>query len=415
MERIIFHIDVNNAYLSWEALYRIEELGETLDLRTIPSAIGGDKASRHGIILAKSMPARAYGVKTAETLGDARKKCPELHIVPPRMNIYREYSRKLIALLHEFSPVIEQYSIDEAFADMTGTALVRQSTPVEAANTLRQTICDTLGFTVNIGVSSNKLLAKMASDFEKPDRVHSLFPDEIQRKMWPLPVGELFFVGRATQNKLYNLGICTIGERASFDREIIRAHLGKHGALIHDYANGIDHSPVSAEPADSKGYGNSITLPHDVTDSAEAKRHLLSLCESVGRRLRADRVMAGVVAVSIKDSEFARGSHQCTLASPTNVTGELYDHACRLFEEYWDGSPIRLIGVSTAKITKEALRQLNLFDQDKYLRQSKLETAIDGLRKKFGDNAVMRASFLPSSREEAALEDSSGKDSPEEE
>ncbi len=405
MERIIFHIDVNNAYLSWEALYRMEQLGETVDLRTIPSAVGGDQASRHGIILAKSMPARACGVRTAETLGEARKKCPELLIVPPHMDLYRQYSRKFIALLHRFSPVIEQYSVDEAFADMSGAVLMRRFSPVEAANILRQTIRDTLGFTVNVGVSSNKLLAKMASDFEKPDKVHSLFPDEIREKMWPLPVDTLFFVGHATRNKLHNLGIRTIGELAAFDRKIICDHLGKHGALIHDYANGIDHSPVAAEPADNKGYGNSITLPHDITEPAEARKHLLSLCESVGRRLRADHVMAGVVAVSVKAADFTRGSHQCTLTSPTNVTGELYDNACRLFDEYWDGSPIRLIGVSTSKITKESMRQLNLLDQDKYLRQSKLETALDGLRKKFGDNAVMRASFLPPAEESAKNND----------
>lgn len=394
MERIIFHIDVNNAFLSWEALYRIRELGESLDLRTIPSAIGGDRESRHGIILAKSMHAKAYGVKTAETLGDARKKCPELVIVPPRMPIYREYSKKLISLLHEYTATVEQFSIDEAFLDMTeGGSEVREK-PVTFANDLRQTIYDTLGFTVNIGVSSNKVLAKMASDFEKPDKVHSLFPHEIQKKMWPLPVGELFLVGRATKQKLYNLGIRTIGELALSDRNIICSHLGKHGGLIHDYANGIDSSPVAAEAADSKGYGNSTTIAHDVTDCAEAKKILLSLCETVGSRLRADRVMAGVVAVSIKNSEFARGSHQCTLHSPTNVTSELYDHACRLFDEYWDGSPIRLLGVSTGKLSRASMRQLNLLDQDKYLRQEKLDTAIDDIRRKFGDGAIMRASFL---------------------
>lgn len=399
MESIIFHIDVNNAFLSWEALYRLRKLGESLDLRTIPSAIGGDKESRHGIILAKSMPARAYGVKTAETLGDARKKCPDLLIVPPHMHIYKEFSQKLMSLLYEYSPIVEKYSIDEAFVDMTGTGADIENHPVSVAEKLRQTISDSLGFTVNIGVSSNKLLAKMASDFEKPDKVHSLFPNEIQKKMWPLPVGELFFVGRATRAKLYNLGIRTIGELAASDRNIIISHLGKHGALIHDYANGIDFTPVAAEAADSKGYGNSTTISHDVTDAEEAKKYLLSLCESVGSRLRKDHVMAGVVAVTVKAFDFSRGSHQCTLNSPTNVTSELYAHACQLFDEYWDGSPIRLIGVSTSKITKETMRQLNLLEQDKYIRQGKLENAIDDIRKKFGNDAVMRASFLDTAKD----------------
>jgi len=394
MERIVFHIDVNNAFLSWEALYRIQELGEALDLRTIPSAIGGDKDSRHGIILAKSTLAKSYGVKTAETLGDALKKCPELTIVPPRMHIYREYSKKLMALLRDYSSVVEQFSVDEAFLDMTEGGLEAKKDPIAFAETLRQTIYDTFGFTVNIGVSSNKILAKMASDFEKPNKVHSLFPNEIKEKMWPLPVGELLFVGRSTKRKLYNLGIRTIGELACSDRTIICSHLGKHGGLIHNYANGIDNSPVASESADSKGYGNSTTIPHDVTDSAEAKKILLSLCESVGKRLRADHVQAGVVAVSVKNSDFVRGSHQCTLSSPTNVTGELYDNVCRLFDEYWDGAPIRLLGVSTSKISKDSMRQLNLLDQDKYIKQEKLDTAIDDIRKKFGNDAIVRASFL---------------------
>ena len=214
MERIIFHIDVNNASLSWEALYRIQELGETQDLRTIPSAIGGDRESRHGIILAKSMPARAYGVQTAETIGEAQKKCPGLVIVPPRRWIYNENSHKLMDLLHQYSSIIEKFSIDEAFADMTDTSEAVRTDPIAAADKLRQAIHNRLGFTVNIGVSSNKMLAKMASDFEKPDKVHSLFPHEIQEKMWPLPIRDLLFVGRSTEQKLYNLGIRTIGDLA---------------------------------------------------------------------------------------------------------------------------------------------------------------------------------------------------------
>lgn len=392
MERIIFHIDVNNAFLSWEALYRIRELGETLDLRTIPSAIGGDKQSRHGIILAKSMPARAYGVQTAETIGEARKKCPDLVIVPPRRWIYDENSHKLMDLLHEYSPVIEKFSIDEAFADMTDTSENIQSNPLGAAEVLRQTIHDRLGFTVNIGVSSNKMLAKMASDFEKPDQVHSLFPHEIQEKMWPLPIRDLLFVGRSTEQKLYNLGIRTIGDLAQSDKSIICSHMGKHGAMIYDYANGIDESPVAAQAADSKGYGNSTTISHDVTDPYEAKDILRTLCISVGKRLQKDHVRAGVVAVSIKNSDFMRSSHQCTLASATDSPDELYEQVCRLFDECWDNSPIRLLGVSTSKITKESLRQLNLFDHEKIEKQQKLDSAIDAIRNRFGKEAIMRAS-----------------------
>ncbi len=392
MERIIFHIDVNNAYLSWEALYRIQELGESLDLRTIPSAIGGDRESRHGIILAKSMPARSYGVQTAETIGEALKKCPKLVIVPPRRWVYKENSRKLMELLREYSPAVEQFSIDEAFVDMTGVSREMTSDPVLAAEVLRQAVRDRLGFTVNIGVSCNKMLAKMASDFQKPDRVHSLFPDEIREKMWPLPIRRLLFVGRSTEQKLYNLGIRTIGDLAHSDKAIICSHLGKHGAMVYNYANGIDESPVAAQAPDSKGYGNSTTISHDITDSHEAKDVLRRLCDSVGKRLQKDHVRARVVAVSIKNSDFMRYSHQCTLATATDSPAELYQQACRLFDECWDGSPVRLLGVSTSKITKDSLQQLNLFDHEKLEKKQRLESAIDSIRSRYGKNAVMRAS-----------------------
>lgn len=391
---IIFHIDVNNAYLSWESVYRLTELNETLDLRDIPAVIGGDEKSRHGIVLAKSMPAKAFGIQTAETLAEARRKCPNIHIVPPRHHIYKLFSKELIAYLRSQTPIVEQYSIDEAFADMTGCPLLTHHTPVEAAHLIREEIYRRFGYTVNIGVSTNKLLAKMASDFEKPNKVHSLFPDEIEKKMWPLPVSELFFVGHASAKKLYNLGIRTIGELARFDRNILKSHMGKHGTLIHDYANGIDHSPVLSEQPDNKGYGNSTTLSHDLTDAAEAKKILLTLCESVGSRLRADDFLAYVVAVSIKDNQFKNSSHQCTMSAATNVTSELYRHVCDLFDEAWDGSPIRLLGVATSKLTKERSRQLNILDSDYYIRQGKMEETVDEIRKRFGNDAIFRASGL---------------------
>lgn len=400
MERIIFHIDVNNAFLSWEALYRLNVLGETLDLRTIPSAIGGDQESRHGIILAKSTEAKKYGITTAEPLTDARKKCPNLYIVPPRMHIYRDYSQKLISLLHDYSPIVEQYSIDEAFVDMTGALGQSAQNPIAFANQIRQHIYDTLGFTVNIGVSSNKILAKMASDFEKPNKVHRLFPREISDKMWPLPVGELLFVGRATERKLYNLGIRTIGELAQASPSILQSHLGKHGLQIHAYANGIDDSPVMNESVDNKGYGNSTTLAKDAVTANEAEKVLLSLCETVASRLRKDSMLAGVVAVTIRYSDFRQESHQRTLSVLTNSTTDLYHNAQALFQELWNGSPIRLLGVSTSKLGKEAMRQLNLLDGEFLERQNKLDNAIDSIRKKYGESSIVRASFLTTSKED---------------
>lgn len=391
---VIFHIDVNNAFLSWEAIQRLAEHPNETDLRTIPSVVGGSEKSRHGIVLAKSPPAKAYGIKTAETLADARRKCPDILVVPPRHYLYEQFSEKLISYLKTLTPIIEQYSIDEAFADMTNSPLLTKYSPVDAANFIREDIWKQFGFTVNIGVSSNKLLAKMASDFEKPNKVHSLFPHEIEKKMWPLPVNDLFFVGRASAKKLYNLGIRTIGELAHFDKDILRTHMGKHGTMIHDYANGIDTSPVQSEQAEAKGYGNSTTLPRDVTDVAEAKNILKKLCVSVGNRLQKDDVLAQVVAVSIRNNLFHNMSHQCTMTSATNNIDELHQYVCELFDELWDESPIRLLGVATSKLTKEHTRQINLLDSNFYIKQGKMDEAVDSIRKKFGNDAIFRASSL---------------------
>lgn len=391
---VIFHIDVNNAFLSWESVYRLTELHESLDLRSIPSVIGGDEANRHGIVLAKSMPAKAFGIRTAQTLAEARRKCPGLTVVPPRHHIYKKFSGELIRYLRGLSPVVEQYSIDEAFVDVTGCPVLSGRTPVQAADTIREEILRLFGYTVNIGVSSNKLLAKMASDFEKPNRVHTLFPNEIQDKMWSLPVGDLFFVGGASARKLYNLGIRTIGELARSDRNILISHMGKHGALIHDYANGIDNSPVLSRQAENKGFGNSTTLPHDVTDPTEAKKTLLSLCETVSGRLRTDDFLAQVIAVTIRDNTFHTKSHQCTMDAATNTASELYHYVCSLFDDLWDGSPIRLLGVAASRLTRERTRQLCLTDTDDYIRRGRMEQAVDEIRKKYGDRAIFRASSL---------------------
>ena len=257
MDRIVFHIDVNSAYLSWEAVARLKE-GETVDLREIPAAVGGDIETRHGVILAKSIPAKKYGVTTGEPVVDALRKCPDLTLVKPHHQMYWEQSHAFIAILQQYSDVIEQFSVDEALVDMTGSGRLF-GTPVEAAHRIRKQIYEELGFTVNIGVSSNKLLAKMASDFQKPDRVHTLFPEEIEQKMWILPVRDLFFVGKAAERRLWSLGIRTIGDLAHTDPQVLSRVLKKHGEVLWRYANGIDDSPVEIEPADAKGYSNSTT------------------------------------------------------------------------------------------------------------------------------------------------------------
>ena len=288
-EKVIFHVDVNSAFLSWEASYRKQILGEEIDLRDIPSAIGGDIEKRKGVILAKSTSAKKYGIVTGEPIVAALRKCPGLTIVKPNFSVYVEYSNKLMTLLREYSPVVQQYSIDEAYIDMTGTEGL-YGKPLDIAYKIKDRIYEELGFTVNIGISCNKLLAKMAGELEKPNLVHTLFPSEIEKKMWPLPVGELFFVGKATEKSLKLLGIRTIGELAKADVKLLKLHLKKQGEIIHQYANGIDASAVEEEQAPHKGYGNSMTIPYDVNSVESAYLVLLSLCETLGTRLRAAEV-----------------------------------------------------------------------------------------------------------------------------
>lgn len=394
MDKVIFHIDVNSAFLSWEAVYRLHILGEKTDLREIPSAVGGDIKKRHGIILAKSTSAKKYGVRTGDTISEAQKLCPDIVLVAPHYDLYDTSSKAFMEILRDFSPCVEQYSVDEAYCDMTGTMGLYGSTVV-AANLIKDKISSELGFTVNIGVSSNKLLAKMASDFKKPNLVHTLFPEEMEKKMWKLPVEELFYVGRATTKKLHTLGIHTIGELARTDLDILRSHFKKYGEVIYAFANGIDLSVVTKEETPNKGYGNSTTIAFDVDDESVAKMVLLSLAETVCARLRKDSVMATVVAVSIVDFEFHHASHQMTLLTASNTTNEIHKAACRLFDELWDGTPLRNLGIHTSKLVSgETMRQMNFFDMDHYEKLSKLDKAVDVVRERYGDNSIMRATFL---------------------
>ncbi|MCQ2505708.1 MAG: DNA polymerase IV [Lachnospiraceae bacterium] len=394
MERTIFHVDVNSAFLSWEATYRLKHLSETVDLRTIPSAVGGDLNKRHGIVLAKSIPAKKYGVTTGEPIVRALEKCPQLLIVPPNHALYEKSSKAFIEILKKYSPDVEQYSIDEAFLDMTGMEKLF-GPPIVAANTIKDEIYNTLGFTVNIGISTNKLLAKMASDFTKPNRVHTLFPEEIREKMWPLPIRELLFVGHATESKLLNLGIKTIGQLALTDPDILVSHLKKQGEAIWNFANGRDVSLIENNEPAAKGYGNSTTIAFDVTDISQAQPILMTLAESVGRRLRKDNVRAGVVALSIRYFDLSFESHQKTLRSSTNITNELYQAACQLLEECWDFvTPIRLLGIQATKLTESTERQLSLFDTCDFEKQEKVDDAVDKIREKFGLGSIVRGSLL---------------------
>ena len=393
-ERLIFHIDVNSAFLSWESVARLREDPAALDLRTIPSAVGGDASKRHGIVLAKSTPAKASGVATGEPLAQALRKCPSLVVVPSHYELYVSFSRKLIHLLEDYTPDIEKFSIDEAFLDMTETIHLFGS-PAETADAIRRRVREELGFTVNVGIAPNKLLAKMASDFEKPDRTHTLFREEIPSKMWPLPIRDLFLVGGAAQRKMEAMGLRTIGDLARCDLELLKSQLGdKYSRQIHRYANGIDDEPVEERTAVNKGYGNRITLARDVSDTETACQVLLSLAETVGARLRADHVLCNQVCVELKDWRFHSSSHQGALQFPTDSTSVIYEEACRLLREFWDGTPVRLIGIRTGKISDHAFVQMSLFETEQDRKRLKMEQAVDQIRSRFGTDSIKRASFL---------------------
>ena len=395
-ERVIFHVDANSAFLSWTAVYRLKVLGETEDLREVPSVVAGDKESRHSIILAKSTPAKKYGIQTGEPLFLALEKCPDLRIVPPDYPLYVEASRHFVAMLRQFSPCVEQYSIDEAWVDMTGTERLWGS-PRLAAEKMRQRINEELGFTVNIGISSNKLLAKMAGDFEKPNKVHTLFPEEMESKFWPLPVRDLFLVGAATEKKLKQLGIYTIGDLSKADVNVLKKRLGKHGETIWHFANGRNVDAVAAEPTENKGYGNSVTTAQDVVTHQQAYQVLLSLCETVASRMRQDGKCGRCISIHLRTNEFRHFSHQTVLHGSTNITTEIFDAACRIFDEAWDGvTPLRQLGVQMTRLSNEPYQQFDLFSgisPQQYERKLRLDETVDALRDKFGEEIIRRAKF----------------------
>ena len=395
-ERIIFHVDANSAFLSWTAAYKVKVLGESMDLRNVPSVVAGDKDSRHSIILAKSTPAKKYGIQTGEPLFQALEKCPQLVVVPPDYPLYVEASRHFVQMLRQFSPAVEQYSIDEAWVDMTGTQRLWGS-PLLAAEKMRERIWQELGFTVNVGISTNKLLAKMAGDFEKPNKIHTLFPEEIPEKLWPLPVRDLFLVGRATEAKLRMMGIYTIGDLARTDPALLKKRLGKHGLTIWHYANGRNANMVTPEPAENKGYGNSTTTARDVVDREGAHQVLLSLCETVAARMRKDGKCGSCVCVHLRTNEFHHFSHQTMLHGATNITQQIFGAACRVFDEAWDGvTPLRQLGVQVTRLSQEPYQQYDLFSGMSpagYERKLRLDETVDALRDKYGENAICRAKF----------------------
>lgn len=394
MQRQILHIDVNNAFLSWTAVYKLK-MGEFLDIRTIPAVIGGDEARRAGIVLAKSPLAKACGIVTGETLHQARLKCPNLEVFPPIFNVYKEYSNSLFKLLLEYTNKIERFSIDECFLDMTEFLLNRDL--LDIANEISKRVKNELGFTVNIGVAHNKLLAKMASDFEKPDKVHTLFENEISQKMWHLPTSDLFMLGKKTVPVLYNMGIKTIGDLAKADLQLIQKRFGKFGKMIWEYANGIDESPVNYLPEKPKSIGNSTTLPIDITNIEKLYEVLFKLTESVTYRLRKENLIASTVSVQIRTNKFEDSSHQGKLLVSTASTIEIYKKAKELLDEsFKKGTYVRLLGVRVDNLTPSTEKQFTLFEDATIKKHEKLDEALDKVKDKYGFNSVTRGRGLKS-------------------
>ena len=395
MERLIFHVDVNSAFLSWEATRRVKQ--GLPDLREIPSCIGGDPRKRTGIVVAKSIPAKKYGIQTGEPMAMAFRKCPELISVPADFELYDKYSRSFKSICASYAPVMESFSIDEVFLDMTGTSYIYPD-PIVTAHELKDKIRTELGFTVNIGISVNKLLAKMASDFEKPDKVHTLVPEEIPVKMWPLPVRDLLFLGKSSEKKLKEAGIRTIGDLAHEKKPKIQALLGeKAGQQLYRYARGLDDSPVKMKPDEAKGFSLETTFNDDLVSMEQALPILLEQCDVLAARMRRKKKKCTCISVTFRTLDFQNRSHQMKLKNATDITDEIYFHARKLFEESWRGQPLRLLGVSLTGLTDDSFEQLSFFEDTREKeRRQKLDAALDSIRLKYGNDKVTRASIMNS-------------------
>lgn len=414
-DNYIFHIDVNSAFLSWSALKKLQEEPGSIDLRTIPSAVGGDVKTRHGIITAKSIPAKKYGIVTGEPVIKALHKCPKLVLVQSDFATYKKYSHAFINILNKYSPRVQQVSVDEAYLDMTGMKSVYADLvtpdmpfPICVADKIKNEIRDTLGFTVNVGISDNKLLAKMASDFTKPDKIHTLFPDEIEKKMWPLPIGDLYGCGKATAERLVNIGIRTIGDAANSDLSMLSHILGENiGNYIYYSANGYGSNVVSVEYEEAKSYSNETTLSSDLTANnydTDIIPVLKYLSESVSKRLRRDNVFGRTVTVSVKTTDFKRHSSQMQLENSIDDADKLFIYSKELADKmllgpdglFMKGENVRLVGVGLSKLDDGSYRQLSLFDasfnnnSNNDERTKRLNKMADEINLKFGKDAIKK-------------------------
>lgn len=387
MERIIMHIDVNNAFLSWTAVDLLKK-GHKTDIRREYAIIGGDESKRRGIVLAKSIPAKKKGVKTAETIYSARKKCPYLNIYPPNRSLYVKMSKSLFALLKKYTNDIEIVSIDECFLDYTPIKN-RYGDEVSFAHKIKNEIYNTLGFTVNVGIANNKLCAKMASDFSKPNKVHTLYEHEIKEKMWPLDVGDLYGIGKSSTTKLKNLKINTIGELANTKREVLYPYFKNQTTHILDIANGIDNDEVINEISDPKCISTSETLLYDYDDIEEINKELKKMSLRLSDEIKKEKKYCYTIAIITKDMYFKSSTKQTKLKNCTDDDKIIYEVSTKLFKEHWNNIPIRLLGIRLDNLTDNNDYQISLFEkvEDK-IDNDNLNKTIDLLRKKYGNNVI---------------------------
>lgn len=396
MERVILHCDQNCFFASVELLSHP-------DLRDVPMAVCGDPASRHGIILAKNEPAKRFGIQTAETVWQARRKCPSLVLLPPHHKLYREYSVRVNELYGQYTDLVEPFGIDESWLDITGSMHLFGGDPVAIADELRRRVREELGLSISVGVSFNKIFAKLGSDYKKPDATTLISPENWQEIVWSLPVGAMLFVGRSAQRTLAQYGVETIGQLAACRPEMLEQLLGKLGRQLHEYANGLDRSPVrpQAEREPVKSVGNGTTFPHDLTRWEEVRAGLAALSDSVAMRLRRQGLYCSGVQVTIKDSSFCSISRQKRLESPTRLMKDIQRAAMELTRSAWRApTPIRMLTVTALHITEsaESFEQLDLLGAGRAVsdaRQEKLESAVRAIRDKFGDGSITFGSGEP--------------------
>lgn len=392
MERIIFHVDVNNAFLSWSAIDMLKN-GSKLDIRTIPSVVTGDEKKRHGVVVAKSFPAKKAGIKTGDPLYLARRKVDDLYVVNSKRDNYIKYSNAFYEILCKYTPVIERYSIDECFMDMTGMKMLYGDME-KLAYKIKDEIYNTLGFTVNIGIGNCKVCAKMASDFEKPNKVHTLYKNEIKEKMWPLDVDELFMVGKSSSTKLHELGINKIGDLACSNLNMLVKYFKSMGHMMYEYANGIDNSDVEKAEPKNKGISNSTTLPYDLYDLQSIKKVLRKLSQTVGIRLREEKKYATVVSVQLKNNNFFNYQHQKKLVNPVSSNEDIYEVSCEILKDMWKEDSIRLVGLRVSDFIDKTFEQVSLFEETgKSNKREKIQNVIDKINKKYGNNTINNASL----------------------